>query len=122
MRVEHIGDATLYLGDCVDVLPTLDKVDAVVTDPPYGIGWDKEKPAMSAGIRKDGTKRKSMWRDQRPKGYSEKSWDKKISPEIFDLIFEVSKDQIIFGGNYYNLPPTGGWLIWDKEVVMPTLS
>ena len=39
MRVEHIGDATLYLGDCLEVLPTLDKVDAVVTDPPYGMGF-----------------------------------------------------------------------------------
>ena len=36
MKVE-IGDATLYLGDCMDILPTLDKVDAVITDPPYGI-------------------------------------------------------------------------------------
>lgn len=35
MRVEHIGDATLYLGDCREVLPTLGRVDAVVTDPPY---------------------------------------------------------------------------------------
>ena len=35
-RVEHIGDATLYLGDCLEILPTLGKVDAVVTDPPYG--------------------------------------------------------------------------------------
>ena len=39
MRIEHIGDATLYLGDCLEILPTLDKVDAVVTDPPYGIGF-----------------------------------------------------------------------------------
>jgi DNA modification methylase len=38
MRVEHIGDATLYLGDCLEILPTLGKVDAVVTDPPYGLG------------------------------------------------------------------------------------
>lgn len=38
MRVEHIGRATLYLGDCRDILPTLGKVDAVVTDPPYGVG------------------------------------------------------------------------------------
>ena len=38
MRVEHIGDATLYLGDCLEILPTLDKVDAVVTDPPYPNG------------------------------------------------------------------------------------
>ena len=40
-RIEVIGDATLYLGDCRDVLPTLTSVDAVVTDPPYGIGMDK---------------------------------------------------------------------------------
>lgn len=38
MRSEHIGDATLYLGDCREVLPTLSGVDAVVTDPPYGTG------------------------------------------------------------------------------------
>ena len=37
VKVE-IGNATLYLGDCADILPTLDKVDAVVTDPPYGLG------------------------------------------------------------------------------------
>jgi DNA modification methylase len=34
----RIGDATLYLGDCMDILPTLPKVDAVITDPPYGVG------------------------------------------------------------------------------------
>ena len=38
MRVEQIGDATLYLGDCLEILPTLPKVDAVITDPPYGVG------------------------------------------------------------------------------------
>jgi site-specific DNA-methyltransferase (adenine-specific) len=40
MRVETIGNATMYLGDCRDILPTLPKVDAVVTDPPYGIGFE----------------------------------------------------------------------------------
>ena len=38
-RIEHIGSATLYLGDCREVLPTLGHVDTVVTDPPYGIGF-----------------------------------------------------------------------------------
>ena len=47
MRVETIGDATLYLGDCRDILPTLGKVDAVVTDPPYGIGAAKKSAHSS---------------------------------------------------------------------------
>ena len=46
MRIEHIGDATLYLADCMDVLPDLDKVGAVITDPPYfrvkGDAWDNQ--------------------------------------------------------------------------------
>ena len=61
MTVLSIGTATLYLGDCADILPTLGKVDAVVTDPPYGIGiaanpvrqkhekldWDAAPPSAS---------------------------------------------------------------------------
>ena len=39
MRTEVIGNATLYLGDCLEILPTLPKVDAVITDPPYGVGY-----------------------------------------------------------------------------------
>ena len=39
MKPERIGDAELYLGDCLEILPTLPKVDAVITDPPYGINW-----------------------------------------------------------------------------------
>ncbi len=42
MRVETIGNATLYLGDCLEILPTLPKVDAVITDPPYGVGFKYE--------------------------------------------------------------------------------
>lgn len=41
VRKEQIGDATLYLGDCLEILPTLPKVDAVITDPPYGIGFSE---------------------------------------------------------------------------------
>lgn len=49
MRIEHIGDATLYLGDCLEILPTLGKVDCVVTDPPYGIGFNYGGPYVDAG-------------------------------------------------------------------------
>ncbi len=59
VRKEVIGDATLYLGDCLEILPTLGKVDAVVTDPPYGIGWTKpelaaRKSRAHEGIKNDG--------------------------------------------------------------------
>jgi DNA modification methylase len=40
MRKEVIGNCELYLGDCLDILPSLGKADAVITDPPYGIGWE----------------------------------------------------------------------------------
>ncbi|MFA9204899.1 MAG: site-specific DNA-methyltransferase [Bacteroidia bacterium] len=54
-RIEQIGDATLYLGDCREVLPTLGRVDAVVTDPPYGVefkneAWDKEIPEIAIAL------------------------------------------------------------------------
>ena len=59
MRIEQIGDATLYLGDCRDILPTLPKVDAVITDPPYSerchAGHD-----VGAAKARDGSERKEL--------------------------------------------------------------
>ncbi len=55
MRTEQIGLATLYLGDCLEILPTLEKVDAVITSPPYNLGASPGKrlgnwkPGDSAG-------------------------------------------------------------------------
>jgi tRNA G10 N-methylase Trm11 len=56
MRVEHIGNATLYLGDCQTILPTLPKVDAVITDPPYGIGQDGGAQRTRGSSRTNGEK------------------------------------------------------------------
>lgn len=105
-RVEHIGNATLYLGDCREVLPELiDRggVAAVVTDPPYGIGADK-KHASKAG--------KWGWKD-----HGQTDWDgARPDREVFDLILAAAPKQIIWGGNYFAdwLPPTMRWLVWDK--------
>lgn len=97
-----IGNATLYLGDCMDILPTLPKVDAVITDPPYGIGESNEKNLSR--------KNAAAARD-----YGSFDWDKAPpSDELIDAIRTSSIWQAFFGGNYFKLPPTSCWLVWDK--------
>ena len=100
MRIERIGDATLYLGDCADVLPTLGKVDCVVTDPPYGIG-------ASAGTGKYGRLKIEAGTDL--------LWDGAPPDDAVLLAFIAACDKaVIFGGNYFGLPPSRNYLIWDK--------
>jgi len=98
MRVEQIGDCTLYNGDCMEVMPTLGKVDAVVTDPPYGINITKSnRLAVSRGM-------------------GGKAWDDKpIGPEVIRQMLAMSDHQIIWGGNYFDLPPYRAPLVWDKN-------
>lgn len=105
-----IGNATLYLGDCMDVLPTLDRVDAVITDPPYGIGESSKKVASRQ--RKAGG-RSAALADQRD--YGEFDWDQ-APPDgaLIDAIRNHATWSALFGGNYFQLPPTSCWLVWDK--------
>lgn len=103
MRVEKIGNATLYLGDCLEILPTLPKVDAVITDPPYGMERDG-KPASTSSHGGH-------------KGYEFLGWDSEPpSPEVFRLMLNAADRQVIWGANFYpqHLPPSMGWLFWDK--------
>jgi DNA modification methylase len=104
-RKEIIGDCTLYLGDCLEVMPTLGKVDAVVTDPPYGIA-DKWKGGFSE---------KHGWKKAEYESTIRNEWDDKPpSKEFFDMLRGQSNQQIIWGGNYFDLPPSRCWLIWNK--------
>jgi site-specific DNA-methyltransferase (adenine-specific)/modification methylase len=93
-----IGRATLYLGDCRDILPTLPKVDAVVTDPPYGIGiTQSNRLAVSRGM-------------------GGKSWDDDTpSAEFIARVVAHGKQAVVWGGNYFHLPPHRGPLVWDKQ-------
>lgn len=101
--IRQIGDSTLYLGDCSNVMPFLKGVDAVVTDPPYGIG-------EAAG------KNKSRDRKAAAKDYGNKQWDNTpLSGKLLSEVLNLASKQIIFGGNYFELPPTSCWLVWDKE-------
>lgn len=101
-REEIIGRARLILGDCREVLPTLDRADAVVTDPPYGIG-------ESAG------KNKSRENLATAKDYGNDEWDNApIDAELMAKVRAAGLWNIIFGGNYYDCPPAKCWLVWDK--------
>ncbi len=110
-RCEKIGNATLYLGDCREVLPTLGKVDAVVTDPPYGIGehGGKRRYGPASAVRGF----------TEPPGYENHQWDRK-APEkrVFDELRAMSRHQIIWGANHFisRLPLDGPcWLVWHKK-------
>lgn len=95
--------ATIYHGDCRAVLPTLPKADLVLTDPPYGLDLGNQ-----------------LWTYQR--GAIEKGdWDQKPFTEI-DLILASGEHQIIWGGNYYTLPPTRCWLSWYKPDAVPSMA
>ena len=98
-RKETLADGVeLWLGDCREILPTLPKVDAVVTDPPYGIGINKSN-------------RLSVSR-----GHGGETWDDKpIDDERLAMLLRAGPTQILWGGNYFNLPPTRCFLIWDKN-------
>jgi len=109
-----IGDATLYLGDCRDILPTLPKVDAVITDPPYGIGADEAAAnAAKQRIAAAGkTKAGRGWAY-----YGDTAWDSsRPDKECFDLLLPAGTVVIVWGGNYFTdwLPPSMKWLSWDK--------
>lgn len=112
VRKEELAEGmVLYQGDCLEVLPTLGKFDAVVTDPPYGIG--ESSASVASRQRKAGGTSKSL-ADQRD--YGAFGWDSNpASPEQIEAIRACSRWQIIFGGNYFTLGPTSCWLIWDKQ-------
>ena len=95
----EIDNATLYLGDCVEILPTLNGINAVITDPPYGIKRF-EKGSLrfdKKGEYKDGIK-----------------WDKKPPKEFFDMLLNVAPQSIIWGSNNFELPTSEYFLVWDK--------
>ena len=115
MRREILAEGCeLYLGDMLEILPTLGEFDACVTDPPYGIGADKA--AADAALQRIAAAGRSKagrgW-----KFYGETDWDNERPPrEAFDAIRACSRIQIILGGNYFTdfLPPSMHWLMWDK--------
>ncbi len=96
---------TIYLGDCKKILPWLGSVDLLLTDPPYGI--DAHKPRGNTGKNKH-----ILQRDYGEQG----EWDKEPPPRWFlDSAQDVATTAILRGGNYYGLPASSCWLVWDKD-------
>jgi site-specific DNA-methyltransferase (adenine-specific) len=103
VKEERIGGQRLIMGDCREVMPMLGWFDAVVTDPPYGIGRDGQKKTTGGNGGRE--------------AHEFKGWDKERPPrELFDMMRAISRWQVIWGGNYFAdlLPPSAGWLVWDK--------
>jgi site-specific DNA-methyltransferase (adenine-specific) len=101
----------IHQGDCLEFMKQLpDKcIDLVVTDPPYGIdiGSMNFTKSITGGVAK------------RNDYTGMADWDKYTpDKECFDEILRISKNQVIFGGNYFTdkLPVGGQWIIWDKRV------
>lgn len=91
---QHKG-ITIYHGDCREILPSLEPVDLVLTDPPYGIdaGNVKFGKARVGGV----------------------DWDKSTQPIAVSDSIRLARRAVIFGGNYYTMPPASCWLVWDKQ-------
>lgn len=108
MQIEHIGNSTLYCADWREVLPDLEGVDAVVTDPPYGIGYKPQKHNSKKSL----AKRNFSPKDQICGDSGKLDFD--ASP-IYQLY--ASLPQIWWGANFYadSLPRSRGWLAWYKH-------
>jgi site-specific DNA-methyltransferase (adenine-specific) len=98
----------LFNVDCMEFMASIpDKhYELAIVDIPYGLG-DK--------LTNGGT-----WASKYKKGDAD--WDKLPENDYFEQLFRVSKNQIIWGGNYANLPPTRCFLIWDKVAQMDTMA
>jgi len=91
-----IGNCTLYNADCRDVLPDLGCFDLLLTDPPYGL----------AEKLQGGTWGKSYDGDYKEWGH--------IPPDFLSDFVKAAENSIIWGGNYFMLPPSRAWLVWSK--------
>lgn len=112
MRVERIGAATLYQADCLAVRPLLERVDAVITDPPYGQRERVKRASAGRGYNRDGHPKQ---RNRPAKDHQEIAGDDKPFDPSPWLTY---KRVVLWGANHYadKLPPgKTRWLIWDKR-------
>lgn len=94
---------TLYHGDCREILPRLGRFDLLLTDPPYGIGENAHRI-------------KSRTKLARTTDYGSFEWDAAPpAPATIQAAIGCADSTIMWGGNYFEVPPSRGWLVWDKQ-------
>ncbi|MUO85588.1 DNA-methyltransferase [Agrobacterium vitis] len=105
-RKEVIGKCILYLGDCIDIAPVIEKGDVLLTDPPYGINY---KSGHNSGRKGDGKVMARKDGDFRPI----QGDNVPFNPEI---LLSLGLPSIIWGANHFNhvLAPRRRWLVWNK--------
>lgn len=97
------SSVTIYHGDCREIVPTLGRFDLLLTDPPYGIKADNRASILS------------RVKLAAPTDYGESDWDSKpLQISDVQMLLDSAEKAIIWGGNYFPLPPMPGWLVWDK--------
>ena len=101
---DKIGNIRLYNGDCMDWMKDVPDnwYNLAIVDPPYQL------PKDSSNGR--GKLKNRVFN----RGNIAERWDKKPPKEYFDELFRISKNQIIWGGNYFDLPPCRCFVCWDK--------
>lgn len=105
-------DFGFYNMDCMQGMKEFPDAffDLAIVDPPYGIGYDAQAEKSGGQKSKNGSAFK--------KEYHASNWD--VAPpndDYFNELFRVSKNQIIWGGNYFKqLPPSKGFICWDKRI------
>lgn len=93
---------TIYHGDCREILPQLEPVDLVLSDPPYGV---LSESGSAATRRSGGNKDNGVM-----------AWDIAPEPILLNTLALMSKQQAYWGGCHLELPPTVGYLVWDKQI------
>jgi len=97
---------TIYCGDCLEIVPGLGRFDLLLTDPPYGLGEKWQGGTWGAA---------AMYADAR-------RWDVRPDDTTLRQLLEHGKDAIVWGGNYFALPPARGFLLWVKTPPMATMA
>lgn len=106
------GTVTIYHGDCREILPALE-YDCIVTDPPYGIGYAAQPTKWQ---------RRTKMQGGRVAGREAEHWDDTTVDSVIESIAADTRPAIIWGGNYYALPPRRGWLCWVKPDAPPSMG